>query len=254
MYENMIAIVLASASFFTPTLRTQDGQRISLHGSGPPVLFSSGLFGTMPRRLYTSLFSQLTKELTLVVPEDVSVVTAATVDAVADALAVDKIALLSHSSIDSNILDSPRIKAAVLCDPVVLPNLDWMQGGLVPPTSSPSYPIRVLRAELAYDEETPGIPNMISPSFDENVDVTERTFVGVGHADLLDDTWAKLGSDVIPWMKGAISPPAPFATWSMDARSKTSQLRKEYRANVAADIVTHLLDRDRHPLVTVEVV
>lgn len=250
----MITIVLASVSFFAPTLRTQDGQRITLHGSGPPVLFSSGLFGTMPRRLYTSLFSELGKDITLVVPEDVTPVTAATVDAVADALAVDRIALLSHSSIDSNILNSPRIKAAVLCDPVVVPNLDWMQGGLVPPVSSPSYPIRVLRAELAYDGESPGIPNMISPSFDESVDVSERTFGGVGHADLLDDTWAKLGSDVVPWMRGAVSPPAPFATWSMDARSKTSQLRKQYRADVAADVVTHILDRDHHSLVTVEIV
>ena len=206
----------------------------------------------MPRRLYTSLFSQLTKDVTLVVPEDVAPVTAGTVDAVADALAVDKIALLSHSSLDSNILDSPRIKAAVLCDPVVLPNLDWMQGGFVPPTSSPPYPVRVLRAELAYAEETPGIPDMISPSFD--VDVSVRTFTGVGHADILDDTWAKLGSDVIPWMKGAVPPPAPFATWSMDARSKTSQLRKQYRAEVAADVLTHLLDRDHLSLVTVEVV
>lgn len=177
----MLTLLVATGAFFAPSLKTQDGQRLTLHGSGPPVLFSSGLFGTMPRRLYTSLFAELTKDLTLVVPEDLSPVTKATVDAVANALAVDKIAFFSHSSIDSNIFDSDRIQSAVLCDPVVLPNVDWMRGGLVPPDSPPSYPIRILRASLSYDRDTPGIPSMISPSFYEGSDVTVRTFDGMGH-------------------------------------------------------------------------
>lgn len=249
----MMALWVAAASFFTPTIRTQDGQRVSLYGSGPPVLFSSGLFGVMPRRLYTSLFAHLTKEFTLAVPEDVGPVTAATVAAVADALAVDKIALLSHSSFDHNILESTRVQTAVLCDPVVLPNLDWMQGGLVAPRTSPTFPIRVLRAELAYDIDTPGIPDMISPSFDEGVDVTMRTFEGIGHADLLDDVWAKLGSDVIPWMKGVVPPPAPFDTWTIDARTQTSRLRALYREGVAEEIIGHIRALDTHPIVTVDV-
>lgn len=67
------------------------------------------------------------------------------------------------------------------------------------------------------------------------------------------DTWAKLGSDVIPWMKGATPPPSPYETWSRDAHGTTSHLRKDYRSKVSADVVAHLLNRD-HSLVTVEVV
>lgn len=239
----ILAATLALTSSFltTPSVRTESGVRVTLHGTGPPVVFSSGLFGTMPRQLYTELFRHLSSDVTLAVAERVGPVTAATVEEIADALAVERIAFLSHSSIDSVILDSSRVQSAVLCDPVVLPNVDWTRGGLVAPESTPDFPVRVLRAERAYAPET-GIPEMISPSIQDGV-VSERTFAAMGHADLLDDTWAELGRQALPWMKGATPPLTSFGDWSLDARRKASELRADYRREVADDVVRHLLDR-----------
>ena len=236
------AIVPILTAFLTPTVRTPAGHRVSLHGTGPPVVFSSGLFGTMPRQLYTELFRRLSTDVTLVVPEGIGPVTAEVIDDVADALAVDRVGFLSHSSIDASLLDSDRIQTAVLCDPVVMPKLDWTRGGLVAPDASPNFPVLVLKAERAYDKDTPGIPEMISPNI-LNDDLRERTFETVGHADLLDDTWAEVGRRTIPWMKGADAPVAAFDVWSFDARRKTSELRDTYRRDVADEILNHVLNR-----------
>lgn len=242
--------IASSSSFFTPTVRTQSGLRVTLHGTGPPAVFSSGLFGTMPRQLYSDLFRELSSDVTLAVVEDVGPLTSDVVEEIADALSVDRIGLVSHSSIDSNILQSTRIQAAVLCDPVVIPNLIWIRGGLVPPESSPEFPVRILKAERAYAEDTPGIPRLISPTIQSDR-VSERTFADVGHADLLDDRWAELGRQTIPWMKGLTPTPSRFDDWTFDAGKKASAMRDAYRREVAGEIVRTLLDR---PALTVETI
>ena len=234
----MFCAFIAVYAFMTPTLRLENGQRISLHGSGPPVVFSSGLFGLMPRRLYTSLFKLLKRDMTLVVLEDVAPITSDVITDITNTLSVDKVGLLTHSSIYSEILNSGEVEAAVLCDPVVLPVLDMMQGGLVPPETEPDFPIVVLKAEKAYSSS--GIPNMISPRLKTSHDVT---FMDVGHADLLDDTWADLGPRMLPWMKGIEVPKTGFRTWSLDARSKSGVRRAEYRRDVANEIIDHLVNR-----------
>ena len=101
----------------------QSGQKVSLFGSGPPVMFSSGLFGLMPRRLYTNMFTELMGEATIVVLNDIRPVTRQTFEETADTLGVDKMGFFSHSAIDGSILDSDRIESAVLCDPVTIPQL-----------------------------------------------------------------------------------------------------------------------------------
>lgn len=227
-------------AFLAPSVRTPAGNRVTLHGNGPPVLFSSGLFGTMPRQLYTELFRHISTDLTLVVVEGLGPITAEVVDDVADALAVERIGFLSHSSLDSDILNSSRIQSAVLCDPVVMPKLDWTRGGFVAPDSEPDFPVRILKAARAYEEETPGIPEMISPNIQSD-DVSDRTFDSMGHADLLDDTWAEVGRQSIPWMKGADAPVSTFDAWSFDARRRSSELRDTYRQEVADEIVAHIL-------------
>ena len=234
----MFLAPLLVLSFLTPNVYTSSGKRVSLFGTGPPVLFSSGLFGVMPRRLYTKLFRILQSDLTIAVVNDVSPVTASTVTEVADALAVDTIAFLSHSSIDSDILASNRIQRAVLCDPVVLPRFSPLEGGFAPPATVPEFATKVVRASMAYESPS-GIPELISPRL-ENADV--RDFEGMGHADLLDDTWADLGSQVIPWMPGVSAPRVPFRTWKRNATDSRRDLRKRYRIDVAREIVSHLLE------------
>lgn len=239
-------VSLTMVAFFAPTARLPDGKQVSFYGRGPPVVFSSGLFGMMPRRLYTRLFRNLKQRATLVVLDDVAPVTAQVVSDVADTLGVDAVGFFSHSSIDASILDSPRVHRAVICDPVVLPEVDMT--GLTPVSASGTVPTLVLRAGMAYDDVagSVGIPEIISPSFD--APVIEETYEGVGHADMLDDTWAELGPRVLPWMRGVSTPTTtvPFAEWSSlpDAMRGAREARATYRDWIANQTLAHLLSND----------
>ena len=56
MLSKLIIIGLASVSaFFNPSVKLSNGRTATLNGRGPPVLFSTGLFGTMPQQFYNEL-------------------------------------------------------------------------------------------------------------------------------------------------------------------------------------------------------
>ena len=113
-----------------------------------------------------------------------------------------------------------------------------MRGGLAPPPTDPRFPVRVLRAALAYEGDAKGIPDMISPQLDG---ASTRVFEDVGHADILDDTWAEIGPRALPFMRGTRSPTVSFASWANDQRTRPSDTRAAYRAAVADEILAHLL-------------
>ena len=237
----LLAACVLTATFLAPTVRMDDGRRVSLHGrGGPPVVFSGGLFGTMPHHIYSDLFRRMRSNLTLVVLEDVAPVTAPAISSIADALAVDRVAFLAHSSFDAAILDSDRVESAVLCDPVVLPTVDVLRGGgLRSWTRSGDFPVRVLRAGLANSPgERSNIPAFLSPDVGA---IGDRVFPGMGHADLLDDRWAEMGRTLIPWMSGAENPTVPFRKWSFGAKDTVKGMRDEYRQSVADEVVGHVL-------------
>ena len=192
-------------------------------------MFSSGLFGLMPRQLYTDLFRILKENVTLVVLEDVAPVNAKTFDCAADALAVDKLGFLSHSSFDKEILASDRVKAAVLCDPVVVPQWSTFWGGFKGPTNVENdVPMRILKASRAYGFN--GIPDFIGIEAD-----SVRVFDNCGHADILDDTWADLGPRLIPWMRPIAQKIRNFETWE-NAKNQPVEMRKQYRQEIAREI------------------
>lgn len=214
-----------------PTTRLRTGQRVSLHGSGPPVLFSSGLNGLLSRRVYSDLFRNLETNVTLVVLDDAAPVTAAVATDAADALGVDKLGFLAHFSVDASILDSERIGAAVLCDPVSMPTFGL--NGLTQPSRQTRFPVLVWQTELAADADA-RLPPFLAPNIDREA-LTVRTFDGVGVADLLDDAAADISKRALPWMRGAAAPVARFADWQFDrdrARG-VDALRGAYRAAVA---------------------
>lgn len=223
------------------------GQSISLFGTGPPCMFSSGLYGLMPRRLYTSLFTELMPRLTLVVLDDPRIVTRAAFEEAADVLGAERLALFSHSSLDAGILDSECLERAVLCDPVAMPRLL----GLAPPLAAggPTRSALVLRAGRAYDAPN-AIPAFLSPANLDPVATPVRTFERMGHADLLDDTWASLGPRILPWMRGTERERLPFARWA-EARPAAAvdvrESRRAYRKEVAALAAAHLLRGEEAP-------
>ncbi len=195
-------------------------------------MFSSGLFGLMPRRLYTDLFSELMPHVTLVVLNDLRPVTRDIVEEVAETLAVETIAFFSHSALDGSVLSSPVLHGAVLCDPVILPSPILPFGG---PVVRPL----VLRAGRAY-EGSGGMPDFLFPK----VESTMVTFEDMGHADVLDDRWASLGSTVIPWMKGPVRTRSDFRSWPEQNQTSLEDSRRTYRSQLAQRAIDHLLDQD----------
>lgn len=238
----MLPVVLTTLAFFTPTpsVPLSRGGRATLVGSGPPVLFSSGLFGTMPRQLYADLFRKLSPNVTLVVVENgLSPLSAADVEDASNALGVETIGFLAHSSFDASALESPRLRSAVLCDPVTLPQFNVATLGVESQRVDSTCPILVLRAGLAY--EGAAIPEFLMPAADN---VATKTFPGMGHADVLDDVWADLGARTLPWMGEVRTEQVPFSDWQFHKRATSAdrkRIRAEYRAAIADAAVEHLL-------------
>ena len=231
---------VACAAFLAPPKvdLPRSNQQASILGSrGPPVVFSSGLFGLMPRHIYSSLFAHLQRSnLTLVVPTGMGFVTRDVVDEVAEAIGVEQVGFLSHSSFDVDILRSPHVGAAVLCDPVAMPTLAL--SGLSSPDVQEKR-ARILLAGEAYEAKPDGvaIPEYLCPHVHDDSEVT--VFPLMGHADLLDDTWAQLGLRALPWMRtGAPSRVVPRLVCAQ--RVEVSRRRDAYRTAVAAAAALHL--------------
>ena len=58
----MINFFVVALAFFSPSVKLQSGRDVKLVGKGPPLLFSPGLFGTMPSFIYNSLIDELKKK------------------------------------------------------------------------------------------------------------------------------------------------------------------------------------------------
>ena len=66
LYKYFIFSVGIVSAFFAPSIKTSSGQKLSVVGQGPPFLFSTGLFGTMPSAFYSEFISYLKKNITIV--------------------------------------------------------------------------------------------------------------------------------------------------------------------------------------------
>lgn len=248
----MVSVVLTSfvsvSSLLATNLPLRSGGSVSLHGNGPPVLFSTGLFGTMPHWIYSEFFKQMTPNVTMVVLNGPSPLTGDRVEEIADAVGVDRIGFFAHSSTDRLILDSSRVGSVVLCDPVVMPQLSLAFQMSSTEVVNP-IPFLVLRAGQSYASDGDGpspIPNYLGPQLPA-MNTDTFTFDGMGHADLLDDTWADLGASTIPWMRGSASPTRPFLEWKFTRSSREiSKARRTYRSSVARRALDHFL-RDPSP-------
>ena len=243
----------------------RSGLTLSLYGDGPPVLFCPGLFGTVPHWIYSDFLGEVAdRNVTVVVARGwggalAPPLSARTMDEVADALAVDAVALVAHSSVRREVLESPRLRRAVLCDPVVVPELDGLR--LAGPRVRSGTPFLVVRAGRAHGDDDaygPGIPDYLSPRLDQSEVVT---FERMGHADLLDDAWAEAGTRLFPWMRAGAARPRqrPFADWTRGGGKEEGEgggggwwrvggggagapaLRRAYRRDVASRAVRHVL-------------
>ena len=117
----MNTLIIAAITFCARSVTLKSGGTVSLYGSGPPVVFSSGLFNSMPSWLYTELFDNMKRNVTLVV-SPASFLSDKRIDDIADALGAQSVGLFLHSSINPGVLTSKRLSCAVLCDPITLPD------------------------------------------------------------------------------------------------------------------------------------
>ena len=171
----------------------------SFQGNGPPLVFSTGLFNTMPSFLYQSLFRELSQNFTIVTTRET--IGKNTIEEIAARLSVDKVGLFIHSSFDPDVLNSPFLKKAVLCDPITIPKFDF-EYGFKSADINATCDVLVVRAMKAYEPagNANTIPDLNTPILtSDNSSIVLESIDGVGHPDILDDFWADLASHTNFW-------------------------------------------------------
>ena len=160
MLSKLIIIGLASVSaFFNPSVKLSNGRTATLNGRGPPVLFSTGLFGTMPQQFYNELIKSLKHNVTVVTLDGAMPITPKDITDLADSLKVDSLTYVGHSSFNPDLLETDRINNALLIDPIVIPALDIngvLSGGLNNidgRTITLDYPVVVIKSEKLYQSK-----------------------------------------------------------------------------------------------------
>ncbi len=181
----MISIAVASLGFFNPSVRLESGRTVKVLGKGPPVVFATGLYGTVPYQFYNTIINDCKKELSMVVFDDISPIMKKDVEEAADAIGAQKVGFLSHSSLDLDILTSDRIEKAMLHDPITLPQLSLV--GLETSEVQTQLDVTIVNAENLLNGKVP-LPAFNIPIIEGNCNYI--TDMDVGHSDLLDSFWA----------------------------------------------------------------
>tara|TARA_Y100000748_G_scaffold278506_1_gene256236 strand:+ start:59 stop:694 length:636 start_codon:yes stop_codon:yes gene_type:complete len=203
-------------------MKLNSGSRIKMQGTGPPVLFSTGWFGMMPREFYSKLLSQLEKNNTIITLDGgINSPSDKIIEDISDTLAVKSIGFLSHSSIPKSIFNSNKINKAIMMDPIV-----------VPPSPQLSYfDTFFIKAEKSYRSDM-GIPEFLTP----NVPHEGMFYMNVGHPDILDNFWADIAEGIGFWNMADIEK-VPFNKWNRNQIQKMRETkymkRMKYRKDIA---------------------
>ncbi len=229
-----LLISVLSFNIFSPKPKTSSGRELLVIGKGPPVLFSPGLFGTMPKWFYEEFLNNLKKNVSIVTINDFYPLKIEDICEIADSIAVDKLSLITHSSFDPNILTCDRLNSAVLCDPISIPNVDFT--GIKTKSVTTDIPILGIKAEKAYYSKK-SIPEFQCTEIIGNY--IEEVYPGVGHPDILDDFWAEIALKTGIWE--GISPDiVNFTDWKLLPNNKPD--RKKYREYTSKRILEFLFN------------
>mgnify|MGYP001322484096 CR=1 FL=1 len=227
----MISITIASLSFFNPSVRLESGRNVKILGKGPPVVFATGLYGTVPYQFYNTIINECKKELSMVVFDDVSPIMKKDVEEAADAIGAQRVGFLSHSSLDIDILTSDRIEKAMLHDPITLPQLSLI--GLETSEVETQLDVTVVNAENLLNGKVP-LPAFNIPIIEGNCNYI--TDMDVGHSDMLDPFWAGTARRFPLWNSDIKkSSFLDYENWKFKKISDES-LMKDYHKNVSKRI------------------
>ena len=234
----MYYIIFAVINFLTPSIKLNSGKSIDIKGNGPPLLFSTGLFGIMPNFLYSNIQNKLSKNFTLILNTDYKPLLYKDIEDITDKLQVDYISLFSHSSINDKILESNYINKIVLCDPITIPNINF--DGFSNKKIRSNAKILSIKAEKLYNSDLT-LPQYQNPIFLNNKLYSETIYQEVGHPDILDNAWADLAIFSTLW-KGA-SPDKKinkFKDWKYKKQKNRNneiyKKREEYRKFIVNEI------------------
>lgn len=181
----MLNVIVFAATFLQPSVKLENGRSVKIIGKGPPVVFSTGLYGTMPRQLYNTVINGAKKKVSIVVFEDSSPIMKDDVENAADAIGVNKVGFFSHSAIDLGILKSDRVEKALLYDPITTPQLSIL--GVDTQEVDTEIDVTIVNAENTVRGKVP-LPNFNVPKINGNCNYITDT--NVGHGDILDPMWS----------------------------------------------------------------
>tara|TARA_Y100000992_G_scaffold35830_1_gene20056 strand:- start:739 stop:1449 length:711 start_codon:yes stop_codon:yes gene_type:complete len=220
-------------SFFTPQIKTSSGKKLIIKGNGPPVLFSTGLYGSMPGFFYNNLINELKKNNTIVTIDGFTPIVENTIEEVCNALRVNKIGYIGHSSFNPESLNNNYITSALLIDPINIPSINFNGIGNKPTVLR--YPTKIIKAKkLYYGKKI--LPDWQNPNFQGNY--TEEYYEHVGHPDILDNLWANIAKSLGLW-EMAEGEKMKYEDWSYSMKNSVPRIRKEYIKYVAKSFNTN---------------
>jgi len=240
----MYYIIFAVINFLTPSIKLNSGKSIDIKGNGPPLLFSTGLFGIMPNFLYSNIQNKLSKNFTLILNTDYKPLLYKDIEDITDKLQVDYISLFSHSSINDKILESNYINKIVLCDPITIPNINF--DGFSNKKITPSADILSIKAEKLYNSDII-LPEYQNPIIVKNKLYSDTIYKDVGHPDILDNMWADLAISSSLWRGASYNKYVfKFKDWKFSKKNNNKKeifdKRENYRKFIVNKTINFILE------------
>lgn len=223
----MLYIFASFFLFLNPKIRLNSGKKITISGIGPPVLFSTGLFGTMPHFFYSNFIKDLKKNFSIIEVSGYKPIIKQDIYDIVNALSVTSIGYISHSSFNPEVLETDKINSALLIDPICVPSLS--PSGFQTRDIYVKYPIQIYYAEKLLITETP-LPEWQKPNF--YGDIKNEIVKDVGHPDILDNFWADFAKRLNLWGT-AENKLIDFNKWTYSNSNTIKATRMEYRKNIA---------------------
>ena len=131
----------------------------------------------------------------------------------------------------------------VLCDPIIIPNLNTLMGNSKKIDTTGD--ILIIKAEKLYRSDRQ-LPEVQNPIFNKKKIYKELLYKDVGHPDLLNDYWANLAIKTQLWRGIKIERERKkFKDWKFDKnnnyRTKLKEKRKEYRKFIKEETINFIL-------------
>lgn len=211
--------------FLNKKIILQSNRKVTLHGIGYPVVFSSGLMNLVPTSFYSSLINEMNKKnMTILSIDDGRPLYKNDVEDIADAIHVDQVGFLSHSLFDPKVFESKRIKSGVFCDPINIPFRNKRY--------NPKFSLCFIKAQKLYKGDI-FFPDFLDPFIIREVETI--FYENIGHTDILDDLFASFSKWTGFW-DTADPIPKRFHEWTY--KDKYSRVdRSKYRRFIANSVI-----------------